>query len=148
MTTPVVGKGTEFRRWNADATSSAGAWEKIAQVKSIDGPSKSRETYDTTTLDTEGGYRTFGASLRDSGGISLSRNFTRESYELMNNDFEDDSPKNYAIVFPDVEATTFEFEGLVTEMSLGIEVDGLITSDVTIKISGPVVLNSGSGSGS
>jgi hypothetical protein len=33
-------------------------------------------------------------------------------------------------------------------MSLGIEVDGLITADVTIKISGPVVLNSGSGSGS
>src|SRR6056297_930724 len=98
MSTPVAGKGTEFRRWNADATSSGGAWEKIAQVKSIDGPSKSRETLDTTTLDTEGGYRTFIASLRDAGDISLTMNFTRESYELMDNDFEDDSPKNYEIV--------------------------------------------------
>jgi predicted secreted protein len=149
MGTPISGKGTLFRRWNDNpAGSSVGLWETIAQVKSIDGPSASRETLDTTTLDTPGGYRTFIASLREAGEISLTMNFTRETYELMKNDFEDDALKNYEIIFPDAENTTFEFEGLVTEVPITVEVDSIVTSDVTIKISGQVTVNSGSGSGS
>jgi predicted secreted protein len=74
-------------------------------------------------------------------------NFTRAAYELMKNDFEDNAPKNYEIVLPDADVTTLEFEGLVTELPLSIEVDSQISADVTIKISGAVALNSGSGSG-
>jgi predicted secreted protein len=142
MSDAIAGLGTKFRRWNADS----GTWETLAEIINIDGPSMSRETVDVTTLDTED-YREFIGSLRDAGDISFSMNFTRAAYELMKNDFEDNNAKNYEIVLPDVDVTTLEFEGLVTELPLSIEVDSQISADVTIKISGAVVLNSGSGSG-
>lgn len=137
----ISGVGTQFRRWN----SVTGAWETIAQVKSISGPGMSRGTSDTTALDTTGGYKTFIAAFRDPGTVSLTMNFTRDTYEQMKDDFEDDDAQNYEIVLPDAETTTLEFEGLVTELPLSVPTDGVITADVTIKVSGAVTLDSGSG---
>ena len=138
---PISGVGTQFRRWNA----TLGQWEKIAEVKQITGPGMSRDTIDTTSLDTTGGYRTYIAGLRNPGTITLTLNFTRTGYDLMKSDFESDAVKNYEIVLPDSDNTSLEFEGLVTELPLTIPPDDVITVDVTIQISGPVTLNSGSG---
>jgi predicted secreted protein len=136
----VTGIGTLFRRWN----STTGAWENLSEITNITGPSMSRDTHDDTTLATEGGYRTFITGLRNAGTISLSLNFTRDTYETMKDDFEDDSKQNYEIVLPDDDITTLEFEGLVTECPLTIP-ESPITFDVTIQISGQVTLESGSG---
>ena len=73
-------------------------------------------------------------------------NFTRSTYETMKGDFESNTKQNYAIVLPDDEVTSLEFEGLVTECPLTIPPDDKITVEVTIKISAGVTLNSGSGS--
>jgi predicted secreted protein len=137
----ISGVGTELRRWN----STSGVWEALAEIKSISGPSMSRGTSDTTTLDTTGGYKTFIGAFRDPGTVSCSMNFTRSAYDQMKADFEDDAVKNYEIVLPDDENTTIEFEGLVTELPLTIPTDGVITADVTIKVSGEVTIESGSG---
>ncbi len=141
------GVGTQFRRWYENATSTAGAWESIAEINSIAGPSKSRETIDVTSLDTTGGYRQFIGSFRDAGTVTLNMNFTRDTYEQMNDDFESEDRQNYEIVLPDADNTTLEFTGLVTELPLDIPMDDKITADVTIKVSGKPTLNSGSGSG-
>lgn len=135
-----TGIGTLFRRWN----STTGAWENLSEIRSITGPGMTRDTVDTTTLDTTGGYRTFITGLRNAGTITLSMNFTRDAYETMKDDFEDDDAQNYEIILPDDDVTTFEFEGLVTECPLTIPED-LISFDVTIQISGQVTLESGSG---
>jgi len=141
MSDAVSGVGTQFRRWN----SVTGAWATLAEVKGINGPGMSRGTTDTTTLDTTGGYKTFKGAFRDPGTVSLTMNFTRDTYEQMKDDFEDDDAQNYEIVLPDDETTTLEFEGLVTELPLAVPTDGVITADVTIKVSGSVTLDSGSG---
>ena len=140
MSDAISGVGTQFRRWNT----ASGTWETLAEIKSVTGPGMSRATLDTTNLDTAGGYRTFIGSFRDGGTVSLSMNFTRTTYEQMLDDFEDDDPQNYEVVLPDDETTTLEFEGLVTELPLSIP-EGVVTADVTIKISGAVSLDSGSG---
>lgn len=137
----VAGVGTEFRRWN----SSSGVWESLAQINSISGPSMSREVIDVTSLDSSGGYREFIAGFRDAGTITLSMNFTGSTYETMKGDFESNTLQNYEIVLPDSETTSLEFEGLVTELPLTIDPADKITVDVTIKISGQVTLESGSG---
>jgi len=141
-TNAIAGKGTLFRRWN----STTSAWENIAEVNSIEGPGMSRETIDVTDLSTTDGYRKFIGSLRDPGDLSLSMNFKRSEYDKFKSDFENDTPQNYEIVLPDADVTTLEFEGLVSELPLAIAVDDKITSDVTIKISGKVEVESGSGS--
>jgi len=140
MSQAVAGVGTKFRRWNGSN------WVDIAEINSITGPNKSRDTIDVTSLDSTAGYREFIGGFRDGGTVTLPMNFTRAGYELMNTDFEVDVLKNYEILLPDDETTSFEFEGLVTELGLGIPADDKITADVTIKVSGQVVINSGSGS--
>lgn len=141
MSKAVAGVGTRFRRW------SGSAWEDIAEINSITGPGMSRDTIDVTSLDSVGGYREFIAGFRNAGTVGLAMNFTRDTYDLMKADFEDDNLKNYEIVLSDRENTTLEFEGLVTELPLSIPADDKITADVTIQISGQVTVNSGASSG-
>ena len=137
----VGSQGTEFRRWN----STLGAWESLAEITAIAGPTMTRTTIDTTALDTTGGYMTFIGGLRDGGTVTLTMNFTRDTYEVAKADFENDTAQNYEIVLPDTETTSFEFEGLVTELPLGIQTNDKITADVTIKVSGQPTIESGSG---
>ena len=136
----IAGVGTIFRRW------SGSAWENISEINSITGPGMSRDTIDVTSLDSTGGYREFITGFRNAGTLSLSMNFTRDTYEQMKSDFESDTAQNYEIVLPDSDKTSLEFEGLVTELPLSIPADDKVTVDVTIQISGQVVVNSGSGS--
>lgn len=136
------GLGTVFQKWVN------GNWTPLAEVSSISGPSMTRDFIDVTSLDSTGGYREFIAGFRDGGTVSFTMNFTAESYGVMKADFEDDSPQNYEIVLPDEDHTSFEFEGLVTELPIEIPVDDKVSANVTIKIAGRVIVNSGSGSGS
>jgi len=138
----ISGKGTAFRRWN----STLGEWEDIAEITNITGPGMSRDTIDTTALDTSGGYRTFITGFRNPGTVTLTMNFTRDTYEQMKTDFEDDNTKNYEILLPDDDNTSLYFAALVTELPLTIPPDDKVTVDVTIQISGQVTLESGSGS--
>jgi len=140
MSLAVAGVGTLFRRW------SGSAWVNIAEINSISGPNKSRGTIDVTSLDSTAGYREFIGGLRDGGVTQLGMNFIRASYDTMNDDFESDTNQNYEIVLPDAENTTIEFVGLVTELPLEVPVDDKITMTVSIKVSGQVTVNSGSGS--
>lgn len=141
MSDVVTGVGVKFERWNA--VGSSGDWVAIAQINSITGPSMTRETIDTTALDTEGGYRTFIAGFRNPGTLSLLMNFTRAGYEALKDDFESDEVQNYRIIIPDDVETTLEFEGLVTEIPLTIP-EGKIAIDTVIQISGTVVMYSNS----
>ncbi len=136
-----AGVGTQFRRWN----SGTGVWDTIAEINSITGPGMTRDVIDTTALDTTGGYRTFITGFRNPGTVVLAMNFTRDSYETMKDDFENNTEQNYEIVLPDDDTTTLEFVGLVTELPLTIPPDDKISADVTIQISGQVTLESGSG---
>ncbi len=133
-------QGTKFRRWNGSE------WEYISEINSITGPGMTRDTMDVTSLDSVDGYREFKTGFRNAGTLSLSSNFTRHNYDLMKADFESDELQNYEIVLPDNENTTFEFEGIVTEIPLSIPTGDKITMDITIQISGPVTVNSGENS--
>lgn len=137
MSNAVSGVGTQFRRW------SGSAWVNLAEINSITGPTMTRDFIDVTSLDSTGGYREFITGFRDAGTISLSMNFTRTTYDAFKDDFEDPASHFYEICLPDDENTTLEFEGLVTEVPITIPTDDKITADVTIKISGPVTMNSG-----
>jgi predicted secreted protein len=135
------GVGTKFQRW------SGSKWESLAEVNSINGPTKTRAFIDVTSLDSIGGYKEFITGFRDAGTIACKMNFTRYSYDLMNTDFESATAQNYQIILPDTENTGLEFEGLVTELPLTIPTDDKITADVTIKITGPVLIHSGGSTG-
>lgn len=136
----ISGIGTKFYRWSPNSSE----WQAIAEVVSIGGPSKSRDTIEVTSFDSEDGYKEFIGSLRDAGAINLTLNYRRDTYEIMNDDFESELRQNYKIVLPDTEETTFEFEGLVTELPLNVALDDKISVETVIKVSGKVALYDGS----
>lgn len=136
-----AGVGTTFRRW------SGSAWQAIAEVNSISGPTMTRDTIDVTSLDSTGGYREFIAGFRDPGTVTLTMNFTATTFDLMKADFESDTAGNYEILFPASGGNySLEFVGLVTELPVEVTADDKVTSTVTIKVSGQVTVNSGAAS--
>jgi len=137
MSNAVNGVGTTFERWNGSA------WVAIAEIKSISGPSMSRDTIDVTSLDSTSGYKEFIAGFRDAGTVALSMNYTRAGYNAMLADFESDDLQNYQIVLSDSVATSIEFEGLVTEMPLSVAVGDAIGLETTIKITSALSIGSG-----
>jgi len=131
----IAGVGTIFLR----------AGTSLAEINSITGPSMSREQIDVTSLDSTGGYREFIAGFKDGGTVTLNMNFTAATYALMLADFDSDTAQSFEIVLPDAALTSLDFMGLVTELPLSIPTDDKVTVDVTIKITGQVTSNSGSG---
>ncbi|MFA5935005.1 MAG: phage tail tube protein [Candidatus Paceibacterota bacterium] len=142
MSQAISGIGTTFHRWNGST------WDAIAEITSIKGPGPKRDQIEVTNLDSVGGYKEFIAGFKESGSISLTMNFIRSNYDLLLTDFESDELQNYEIVLGDAVATSFEFEGLVTELPLSVSAKDAITMDVTILISGQMIVNSGAHSGS
>lgn len=131
----ITGIGTQFKRGDgADPE----VYTKLAEVYNITGPGMTRETVETTTYDSTGGYREKIGGLRDGGTITFTMNFKRATYLIIKGDFEEDQAKNYQVVFPDTDDTTLTFSGLVTECPTSIPEGDRITVDVTIEISGKV----------
>lgn len=145
MSNAISGLGTKFLRWDSSAPAGSADWQAIAEIISISGPTMTREFIDVTSLDSTGGYREFIAGFRDGGTVTLNMNFTSATYSVMKDDFEDRDSQFYEIVLPDENSTSFEFEGLVTELPLEIPTDDRVTANVTIKVVGKVEVNSGSG---
>ena len=138
MSNAFSGLGSKFRRW------SGSAWAAIAEVKSVSGPSMTREMIDVTSLDSTDGYREFIPSLRDGGTITLSILFTYAGYLLLKQDFQSDDLVNYELLLAD--GTSIEFSGYVQDLPLDVTFDDAVTSEVTIKVTGMVTIDQSSGS--
>mgnify|MGYP001179127289 CR=1 FL=1 len=115
----------------------------IANITNITGLGMSKDTIDTTALDTTGGYRTFITGLKNPGTLTFTLMFDSAGYNTLKNSFDSDSPYYIQIELPDKPSggshgSTFTFQGLVTEIPLTIPPDDKITCDVTIQISGSV----------
>lgn len=141
MTNAVSSVGALLRKF------SGSAWTSVGEVTTISGPTMSRETIDVTSLASTGGYREFIAGFRDPGTLTFTMNFNRTDYDIMKADFESDVEQDYELILPDDEVTTLEFSGLVTELPLNLDPGSQITCNITIKVTGQVTVNSGSGSG-
>ncbi len=139
MSDAISGVEAVFKRSDM---ASAPVFSAIAEVNSISGPNKSRDTIDVTSLDSVAGYREFIAGFRDGGEVTLEMNFTRDGYADMDADFNIDTLVDYQIVLPDASNTTLDFSGLVTAIGLEVPLDDKISSSATIKISGKPVLSS------
>lgn len=140
MSSAFSGVGSKFRRWSGTA------WVSIAEIKTISGPTMTREMIDVTSLDSTGGYREFIPSFRDGGTITLSMNFTFAGYVLLKRDFQSDTaiPINYEILLSD--GSSIEFSGYVQDLPISVKFDDVVTNEVTIKVSGMVTIDRTSGS--
>lgn len=120
----------------------------IANVTSISGPTRTRETLDVTAHNSPDGWREFIGGLKDGGEVSLEINYDPgEASHDLDADFDDAEPRRYRIVIlPDTEDEhTWEFTGILTELSDEFPFDDKMSRSMTVKVSGkPTLTQTGS----
>lgn len=116
---------------------------KVGGLTEIGGIELSADTLDTTTLDSEGGYREFIGGFKDAGEVSLSgyldideSNGQKKMYDA----FESGDIQDFAIEFPAAVKAKWTFKGVVTGFSTGASLEDLISFESTIKVSGKPTL--------
>ncbi|MEU3161409.1 phage tail tube protein [Streptomyces griseoincarnatus] len=116
---------------------------KIADVTSLNPPNISRETLDVTSHDSPNGWMQFLGSLKDPGEVSADVNYQPSEHDLLVSDFEDATPRNYQIVFPDADVTTWEFPAILTAFEPETPYDDKATASLTWKVSGKPTITTG-----
>jgi len=115
----------------------------IADLKSINGVDMSADTLDTTTLNSEGGYREFIQGLKDAGEVSISGylNASDSNGQIaIISAFDSGAKLAYSILFPSALGASWDFNGIVTGIKTGAEIEDFIPFEATIKISGKPAL--------
>jgi predicted secreted protein len=135
----ISGIGTVIKRGDG---ASVEFFTTIAEVNGISNWSRTRDTYEVTTLDSPNGYKEFISGFRDPGGFTLNMNFTRATYEQMVVDFENDNAVNYRIVLGDASLTQYDFAAMITDLAFDSTTSDRITSNCTFKVTGPPTMTS------
>ena len=114
----------------------------VGGLTSIDGIKISGDEVDVTALDNNTGYREFLQGFKDGGEVPLSGFLDGadtgqdELYSLL----ESGTVTPMAIIFPAAIGKTWSFNAFVKEFSTGVDIDGAITFDVTVRVSGKPTL--------
>lgn len=140
------GFGTLFQR--ATGTAPGTTYTTIANVTSIGGPDRSRETIDVTAHDSPNGWMEFIGGLKDGGEVSLDINYDPgETTHDLDDDFDDVVPRNYRIIIlPDTaDEHTWQISGIMTGLEDEFPYDDKMARTLTIKVSGkPTLTQTGS----
>lgn len=116
---------------------------KVAELTSIGGLELSADTIDTTSLDSDGGYRTFIGGFKDAGEVSISGFFNPgdPGQAAVYAAFQSGDTKECTIVFPAALGASWEFSAVVTGFSTGAELEEAVSFEATLKVSGEPTLN-------
>jgi len=133
--------GTLFRR--ATSLVPGNVFETIANVTSIGGPERTRETIDVTSHDSPGQWMEFIGGLKDGGEISLDVNYDpAEATHDIDDDFDDTAARNYQIVIlPGTDDEyTWSIQGVMTNIGDEFPYDDKMSRSITIKVTGKPTL--------
>jgi predicted secreted protein len=122
---------------------SGGTTTPIAYLTAIGGLDLSAATIETTALDTTGGYKTFIGGLKDAGEVSISGHFDPSKHTGLLTDFNAGTVNSYIIEFPDkgtTNGTQWTFSAIVTGYKTTPDMNGLVTFDAKLKVSGAPTL--------
>ena len=129
----IDGKGTALKRGDGAGPE---VFTAIARVTNVGGPGLSRETYDVTAHDTPSNYMHFIGGLVDPGEVSVDVNYAPADHDALVADLEDVDPRNYQLVFPDPDQTTWGFAAVMTGFEPSAPYDDKLTATLTFKVSG------------
>ncbi|NUP21612.1 MAG: outer capsid protein Hoc [Streptomyces sp.] len=129
----IDGFGTQFKRGDGAGPE---VFTALANVTNVSGPGLSRETIDVTAHDSPDQWMEFIGGLKDGGEVSLDVNYDPADHDALIADFDDDAPRNYQVVFPDVDTTTWAFKAIMTGFEPEAPYDDKLAATLTFKVSG------------
>ena len=115
----------------------------IAEIRSISGPNMSLETIDATHMESPGGFREVLPSFKTAGEVTLECNFLPgdTNHQALITDFKNRTKKNFKIVWPNTDTTTWSFTGYVTGFSPSAAVGDMLSASVTVTVTGDVTIS-------
>lgn len=114
----------------------------IAGLTSVNGVNLTAETIDKTTMTSTGGYREFGGGFKDGGEVTVGGYFEpgdTNGQVAMYTAFEAGDAIPFNIIYP--QGASWDFNGVVTGFGTGADLEGLVSFEATIKVSGKPSLN-------
>jgi predicted secreted protein len=115
----------------------------IANVTSIGGPERSRDTIDVTAHDSPDGWMEFIGSLKDAGEVTCDINYDpSEVTHDIDDDFDDVDPRAWRIVIlPDTaDEYTWSLHAILTKLGDEFPYDDKMARSLTLKLSGKPTL--------
>ena len=133
----IVGKGTKLS-YSSDSGSN---WPDLAAILSINGPSLSRETIDTTNMDTSNAKSYMAASLYEPGEITLDIAYAPGAtpHDAMTSALTGATDYDWKVTFSDT-STHVAASGFVTAFEPSADLDGQLTASITIKLNGAITI--------
>lgn len=112
----------------------------IGGIANISGPGMTVDTLDATAHDSPGGFEEVIASFIRTSEVTLEVRFDPSDTEHQGllDDLKSRVKRNFQVVFPDADETTWTFSAFVTAYELTAPHDGLLGLNVTLKPTGPI----------
>ncbi|MFE9737342.1 phage tail tube protein [Streptomyces sp. NPDC006477] len=132
------GFGVQFKRGDGAGPE---VFTAIANVSNVGGPSLSRNTVDVTAHDSPEGWAEHVGGIKEGGEATVDVNYDPAAHDTLIADFNDVDPRNYKIVFPDPDATTWSFAAVMTGFQPTAPVDGKLSASLKFKLSGKPTLS-------
>lgn len=134
----IFGQGTQLRLGDGQVPEN---FMKIAEVRSISGPTLTTDILDVTSHCSVGRVREFKAGLIDPGELTFTLAFqpmepTHGVTLGLQNLLLSGAVRNYELAFPAVIGVVWEFQGIVTGLPVNFPIDEVITADITVKVTG------------
>lgn len=114
----------------------------IAELQSVSGLEISADTIETTNLDS-GGWRQFIQGVKDGGEVSISGYFNpgdTNGQKAVYDAFGTGTVTAFKIAFPSSLGAEWQFNGIVTGVTTGAEMEDTVTFEATIKVTGTPAL--------
>jgi hypothetical protein len=137
----VIGLGTLLKIGNG---ASPEVFSAIAEVKDITGPGLTSEFAEFTHQQSTGGYREYKPTFKNSGEITFKCNFlpddTTQGFSTSGllKDYEDQTLRNFQLLFPDTGATLASFAAYVANIQPTSPLAAALELNVTLRVTGPV----------
>ncbi|GGN46788.1 phage tail tube protein [Streptomyces fuscichromogenes] len=132
------GFGTLFKRGDGGSPE---IFTTIADATGISPPGMKRETIDVTSHGSADGWMEFIGGLKDGGEVKVDVNYQPAYHDTLIDDFEDDAPRTYRIVFPDEDTTTWEIKAIMTGFEPDAPYDDKLSASLTFKVTGKPTLS-------
>lgn len=118
----------------------------IVNITEIDGPELSAETMDMTAHDSAGSYREIIPTFLDAGEVSFTIQYDPAHATHKNAAggllylYAQKTLSSFALGMPTTPAANIVFSGYVTKFKPGMPLDGALTAEVSIKVTGAPTL--------
>lgn len=110
----------------------------VAELKNIEPAGINTDRLDVTNHQSVGGFREYISGLSDGGECKMSGNYlpTDAAQSALVTANLNRTINAYTVQFPDAGTTTWSFNGLVSGFSPKAPVEGILSFDATVKVTG------------